>query len=60
MPGPGRVTVTAKRRTRTVAKLTKTAKAAGTLTFRLKVRGKVTVTAKQSSLTAKRTLTLRG
>ena len=59
-PAPGKVTVTAKRKQRTVAKLTKTAKAAGTLTFRLKVRGKVTVTAAQSKLTAKRTLTLRG
>ena len=60
VPGPGKVTVTARRKARTVAKLTKTAKAAGTLTFRLKVRGKVTVTASQSRLTARRTLTLRG
>ena len=60
VPGAGKVTVTAKRKQRTVAKLSKTAKAAGTLTFRLKVRGKVTVTAAQSKLTAKRTLTLRG
>ncbi len=60
VPGAGKVTVTAKRKRRTVARLTKTAKAAGTLTFRLKIRGKVTVTASQSKLTARRTLTLRG
>jgi hypothetical protein len=60
VPGPGKVTVTAKRKARTVAKLSKTAKAAGKVTFRLRVRGKVTVTAKQARLTARKALTLRG
>src|SRR4051794_3913972 len=59
VPAAGKVTLTAKRGSRTVAKLSKTARAAGKVTFKLKLRGKVTVTAKQGGLTAKRSLTMR-
>ena len=60
VPGAGKVKVTAKRKRRTVASATKTAKAAGKVTFKLKVRGKVIVTASFQKQTASRTVTLRG
>jgi hypothetical protein len=59
VPSAGKVTVTAKRGSRTVAKRSKTAKAAGKVTFKLKLRGKVTVTATQAGLRAKKVLRMR-